>query len=481
MRGDELARLADGVLLPGFVGLAAPDWVRARLAAGLGGVVLFGRNIADPDQVTALTATLRAERPDIVIGIDEEGGDVTRLDAAVGSSVPGNYALGVVDDVGLTGEVAAAVGRRLAAVGVTLDLAPVADVNNNPANPVIGVRSFGADSERVGRHTAAFVSGLQRGGVASCAKHFPGHGDTSVDSHLARPTVGPDLDAALSPFRAAVAVGVQAVMTGHLRVPGYGPLPATVNPSLIGGLLRRTLGFAGLVVTDGVEMFALREMFGLAEGAVRALVAGVDAICVGGGLTDERTVTVLRDAVVAAVRAGRLNPERLAASAARIASCGAQAGRPTLPAAAAEAEAARLGLVAARRAVRWRGAVALSPGPPPVLVELLGEPNQAVGRTPWGLAGPLTARRPGTTTVRLEPRDPLPELPRGRPVVAVCRDAGRNSTQQDPLAALVAARPDAVIVEMGLPGPLPAARGQLFTGGASRQSALAAVEVLLGG
>ena len=166
-----------------------PDWVRRRLADGLGGVVLYAWNVESREQLRALTAELRSEREDLVVAIDEEGGDVTRLEAATGSSYPGNAALGVVDDVELTERVAASLGAELADAGVNLDFAPVADVNTNPQNPVIGIRSFGSDAELVARHVAAFVRGLQRAGVAACAKHFPGHGDTSVDSHLALPLV----------------------------------------------------------------------------------------------------------------------------------------------------------------------------------------------------------------------------------------------------------------------------------------------------
>ena len=184
---SSLERAAAACLWPGFPGHEAPDWVRRWLADGLGGVVLFAWNVRDSEQLAALTASLRAEQEGVVVATDEEGGDVTRLEAARGSSYPGNLALGAVDDVALTKRVAAAIGADLRAVGVTLNLAPVADVNSNPDNPVIGVRSFGSDSGLVARHVAAFVRGLQGAGVAACAKHFPGHGDTAEDPHLELP------------------------------------------------------------------------------------------------------------------------------------------------------------------------------------------------------------------------------------------------------------------------------------------------------
>jgi beta-N-acetylhexosaminidase len=483
---SSLERLADAVLLPGFAGTTAPDWVRRRVAGGLGGVVLFARNCASVEQIAALTAALRAERAGVVVATDEEGGDVTRLDAAVGSPVPGAYALGVVDDVALTRAVSAAVAARLAAAGVTLNLAPVADVNSAPDNPVIGVRSFGASPALVARHVAAAVAGTQDAGVAACAKHFPGHGDTTVDSHVGLPTVR---ELVLDPFRAAVEAGVAAVMTGHLLVPGHGSLPATLNPELVTGLLRGSLGFRGTVVSDALEMGAIAGTVGLAEGAVLALVAGVDALCLGGEEAGDEQADAVRDALVAAVRAGRLPESRLAEAAARTAALAAPpAARaelgPAEPGLAelgvaelglAELGLAELGLAAARRAVRVVGDVRL-PGPP-ALVVLDPTPTVAVGRTAWGLAGLL----PGAVEWRLGPTDPVPALPAERPTVVVARDAARVGWVGRAVTALLAARPDAIVVEMGLPGPAPpGARGWIATGGASRAGAFAAAELLLG-
>src|SRR5216683_6284651 len=178
---DSIERLADRCLLPGFTGTEAPDWVLRRTAAGLGGVCLYARNVESPEQLAALTASLHGERAQLIIAVDEEGGDVTRLEAKTGSSYPGNLALGAAGDPRLTRDVAASMGAELSAAGVDLDLAPDADVNSNPSNPVIGTRAFGPEASLVARHTSAWVEGLQGVGVAACAKHFPGHGDTSVD------------------------------------------------------------------------------------------------------------------------------------------------------------------------------------------------------------------------------------------------------------------------------------------------------------
>jgi len=193
--------------------------------------------------VAALTAQFACGTADLLIAADEEGGDVTRLEARGGSSFPGNLALGAVDDVKLTRAVAAELGRRLAECGVNFNWAPSADVNSDPGNPIIGVRSFGAEPELVARNTAAYVEGLQSAGVAACVKHFPGHGDTAIDSHHAMPRI--DVDARtlhereLVPFRAALAAGSKAVMSAHILVPALDPdLPGTLSPTVLTGLLR---------------------------------------------------------------------------------------------------------------------------------------------------------------------------------------------------------------------------------------------------
>jgi beta-N-acetylhexosaminidase len=480
---DDHRRLALGCLLPGFVGAEPPDWLRRRLAGGLAGVTLFARNVRDPDQLAALCERLRAERPDVLIGIDEEGGDVTRLEAARGSSYPGNLALGAVDDVDLTRAVATALGADLAAAGVNLDLAPVADVNSNPDNPIIGVRSFGADPRLVAAHTAAFVDGLQSRGVAACVKHFPGHGDTTMDSHLDVPVVADDeraLETALLPFRAAIAAGVRAVMTAHLLVPAWDSVPATLSRPILTGWLRERLGFRGLVVTDGLEMAAITATVGLTGGAVAAIRAGADAICVGGGLADEEVVDLLVRALADAAGSGELAEERLAEAAGR------------LPETALWAEARRgpgqrsersVGLEAARRAVRARGLDRLPPGP--VVAELRPEPSVAVGLVPWGLGDVLGERDPGVTVRTLERPaevDALLAAAAGRPLVLVGRDLHRHPRHEAAVEAVLARRPDAVIVEMGLPArPSAAARAYVATRGAARVSALAAADLLSSG
>ncbi|MFE4016137.1 glycoside hydrolase family 3 N-terminal domain-containing protein, partial [Streptomyces sp. NPDC059101] len=184
---QELRRLARSVLQPGFVGTEAPDWVLRDIGDGLTSVVLFARNIVSTEQVARLTDQLRAENPELIVAIDEEAGDVTRIESSTGATRPGNFALGTVDDPDLTASVAHDLGRQLRAAGISLDYAPSVDVNSNPDNPIIGVRSFGTEAALVSRHAAAWIRGLQSAGVAACAKHFPGHGAGAGATHHRRP------------------------------------------------------------------------------------------------------------------------------------------------------------------------------------------------------------------------------------------------------------------------------------------------------
>ncbi|MGC5167463.1 glycoside hydrolase family 3 N-terminal domain-containing protein [Luteimicrobium sp. DT211] len=352
----ELDRLAASVLLPGFLGRTVPGWLARALDDGLAGVVLFAQNL-DPDdraQPARLTAALREHAGAPVVAVDEEGGVVTRLESAHGSTLPSPAQLGLVDDVALTEAVGRALGERVRAAGVTLVLAPDADVASDPRNPVIGPRAFGSDPGLVARHVAAAVRGIQAAGVAACAKHWPGHGATSVDSHVDLPMVpravldaGHDL-----PFRAAVQAGVAAVMTAHVVVPEAGPAPATVNATLIGEL--RALGFDGPVVTDAIDMAAIRATYGTPAGAVAALRAGVDLVCLGNpgfaaggspgdgsaGTDDEALYLAVHSAVVDAVREGNLDRDRLEQASLRVATLRVSGnGGPTAAGAATPAVA----------------------------------------------------------------------------------------------------------------------------------------------
>lgn len=329
---DELERLAKAVLWPGFLGTEAPQWLVAELEDGLAGVVYFGQNIGEG--LPALSARIRRANPDALIGIDEEGGNVTRLESATGSTLPGAAQLGIVDDLEATRSSGAELARRVAAIGGNVVLGPVADVNTDPRNPVIGVRSFGSDEAIVSRHVLAAVDGIQSGAAAACVKHFPGHGDTHLDSHHALPEIALDIEeferVHLEPFRAAVAAGVDSIMTAHIVVPAWGPEPATLNARVLGML--RDWGFDGVIITDALDMAAIRETVGIGAGAAKALAAGADLLCIGnptnrGEATlpdqDERDFHEARDGIVAALRDGSLPHARVEEAARRVAALAA--------------------------------------------------------------------------------------------------------------------------------------------------------------
>lgn len=497
-RSPDLRALALTVIQPGFVGLTPPDWVLRELDLGLGGVALFARNIDTADQVAALNARIHSANPRAIVAIDEEAGDVTRMEHSTGSSWPGNLALGVVDDVALTEAVAREIGLMLDAVGVDLDYAPDADINNNPANPVIGVRSFGADAALVARHTGAWVRGLQSAGVLACAKHFPGHGDTAVDSHVGMPEVdfvGPQ-DVVLQPFRSAIEAGTASVMSAHILVRGLDDRPSTLSHKVLVDLLRGSLGFRGLALSDGMEMGGITGSMSLADGCVRAVAAGIDLLCIGGGLADEETVLDVADALVESVHDGRLDEARLAEAAAqvgraadervRLRAAAASTATPTAAPTPTSHNAA--GLDAARRAIAVRGRAPEVGGgheQPPAVIELRAPSNIAVGdETRSGIAAAVATRWPGTSTTTVSTESALLDAAsgaEGQPLWVAVRDPHRHEWMPPALAALLAARPDAVVIETGWPGwSAPDGTTHVLTHGAARVTADAVVELLAG-
>jgi beta-N-acetylhexosaminidase len=307
----------------------------------VGGLILFPRNLGTPEEIAGLTECVRREAilPPL-IGIDQEGGRVCRLPLP-GLTFPGNMALGTLDNPVRTREVARAIGEQLAAVGIDVDFAPVVDVNNNPRNPIIGVRSFGEDPERVARHGIAAAAGFREAGILPVLKHFPGHGDTHADSHLelpVQPAGRERLDAVeLVPFRAAIRAGAPAVMTTHILFPTLDPeQPSTLSRPILTGLLRGEMGFDGLIVTDCLEMRGITDHWGPEEAAVLALQAGADMLLV---CHTWEVQARMHAAICEAVRTGRLVEERLRESARRV-----QAARElTAPVRQRPGEPARVG------------------------------------------------------------------------------------------------------------------------------------------
>ena len=318
-----IRRTIGQLLIGSLPGTTIPPELRSLAREfGLGGLILFARNIEAPEQVAELShdvQTLAAELP-LWVSVDQEGGRVARLKAPF-TEWPPMAALGRSGDAALASRFAAALAAELRAVGITLDYAPVLDIHTNPKNPVIGDRALGDDAATVARLGAAIVRGLQAHGIAACGKHFPGHGDTSADSHLELPIVEhpPDRIRRVEcvPFRAAIEAEVAFMMTAHVLVPSLdAERPATLSRRIVHGLLREELGFAGVILSDDLEMQALAATHPVPDAAIEAIAAGCDGVLVCRAQAQERSRDVevqadVLEALVHAVEDGRIPYTRL--------------------------------------------------------------------------------------------------------------------------------------------------------------------------
>jgi beta-N-acetylhexosaminidase len=337
----ELASLAGAVLCVGFPGDAASDEVVAALRElSPGGIVLFARNIVSLEQVRKLVTDLRAALgQEFFVAIDQEGGRVVRFRGA--APLPSAMAVAAAGDAGLAERLAAGIAGELRALVVDVDFAPVADLALVAESTVVGTRAYSDDAATAAEFVAATVSGLRRGGVEATLKHFPGHGASAVDSHLALPVVGADMATLrareLVPFAAGLRAGARAVMLGHILVPALdADRPASLSPKAI-ELLREEFGFDGAVVTDCLQMDAVANEIGTVSAAVLAMRAGADVLTISHDLSVARAA---RDAIVAAAERGELDRRRLEAAA--VAALALRCERPAvvghadLPAVAAE-------------------------------------------------------------------------------------------------------------------------------------------------
>jgi beta-N-acetylhexosaminidase len=311
------------VVMMGIEGLIPSKEELASVEQGVGGVILFERNCRNLAQVAELiedlqeTACAKGLGIPLIIAIDQEHGPVTRIKEGI-TLFPSAWEMGSIGDLDLVRRGARINGRELAAIGITMNLAPVADILLHPENRVIGKRSFGRDPLRVSEMVAATIEGLQGEGVAACAKHFPGHGATKTDSHEALPTLERSREemagAELIPFQRAVQADVAAIMTGHLLCPAIDPkLPATLSSSIIRGLLRKELGFEGALISDDLLMGALNQWGSMEERGKKALKAGVDCLLVGKG-----SAQGILNALARGLETGEIPQERVEEAVSRI-------------------------------------------------------------------------------------------------------------------------------------------------------------------
>jgi Beta-glucosidase-related glycosidases len=314
----DIRRHVGQLAIIGFDGHAIPNEVRTLAREfDLGGVIFFARNVETPEQVADLSRESQALGTGIPlwVSVDQEGGRVARLKRPF-TEWPPMITLGRAGpgDEMLAERFARALAAELHAVGISLDYTPVLDVHTNPKNPVIGDRALAERAEDVARLGAVIIRTLQGAGLAACGKHFPGHGDTSTDSHLELPRLDhpPDRLAAveLVPFKAAIAADVASIMTAHILIPALDDeYPATLSTAIVDGLLKRTLGYQGLVLSDDLEMKAISGRYGHSEATVMAIAAGCDAVLMCAAQPDAQTAAL--EAIIYAVEQGRIPPKRL--------------------------------------------------------------------------------------------------------------------------------------------------------------------------
>ena len=311
-----LRRQIGRLLITGFDGLTLPIELKALAREfGLGGVILFARNIAEPEQVAELCFDAARLVPDLPlwVSVDQEGGRVARLKAPF-TEWPPMATIGRSGDVGLADRFARALGAELRAVGITLNYAPVLDVHSNAGNPVIGDRALSDKAAEAATFGAAIVRGLQAEGVAACGKHFPGHGDTSADSHLELPVVEHPIerlrDVELKPFKAAIEADVATIMTAHVFMPALDEKrPATLSRRIVTGLLREELKFGGVILSDDLEMKAIASTYEVPSAAVLAIDAGCDGVLICSGNHSVQASAL--EALIHAVEEERLRPVRV--------------------------------------------------------------------------------------------------------------------------------------------------------------------------
>ncbi|HEY9071408.1 MAG TPA: glycoside hydrolase family 3 N-terminal domain-containing protein, partial [Candidatus Ozemobacteraceae bacterium] len=327
---NQLRRRIGNLFVIGYQGLEpSPEVLRFVEEWGIGGVIVFARNLANPAMLPGILGRFEAAAGRrLFTSIDQEGGLVMRI-LSQGSLFPGAMALSAGGDPSLARRIGAAVGAEMRALGLNWNLAPVLDINH-AGNPGIGARSFGDTPETVIKYSIPYITGLREGGVLACAKHFPGKGHAKVDSHLTLPVIPYDRERLLSfelaPFKAAIDAGIDAVMTAHVFFPAFEPapnLPATLSEAVLTGLLRRELGFGGLLITDDLEMGAITEAFGVPDAARRAFLAGADQllICHDLGRQREAAEAVLHEVESSPAARRRLEEslDRIEAARARLA------------------------------------------------------------------------------------------------------------------------------------------------------------------
>jgi len=428
---------------PGFGGAIVPEWIKPWLENGLGSVTLFASNTPNFEAAANLIEDLRSYNPDVLITIDEEGGDVTRLFVREGSRYPTPALLGQCDDEDLTYRSYNSMGTILREIGIDITYAPVADVVAFENNPIVGVRSFGMSTDVVTRHVAAAVKGLQSAGVGACVKHFPGHGAVLEDSHHDLPHIKLALvdyeSQHISPFKHAIESGVAAIMIGHLVAESLDrEFPASLSSKVIRDYLRGVLDFDGLIVTDALDMGAIGGATKIHESALKALGAGSDLLCFSGMGDQSQFVSSSFDWIKSAVDSGALPTKSLEESEQRIISWRSVNKTKGVATAAVDFKDLIHGFEVS-------GSVELEPGAIN-LVEIGTKPTIAAGDVSWGVHRELRA-----VGIACDIHASDAETLATKKLVVAFRDAYRDAPLLATLKRLNERFPEAIFIDMGWP------------------------------
>jgi beta-N-acetylhexosaminidase len=465
----DLAALARGVIGVGFTGATARTApLDALRAFAPGALILFARNVGTTDELRELVTALRdGATPSPLIAVDQEGGRVERIRAGV-AALPSAMAVGATGDPALAERLGALLGRDLASLGIDVDLAPVADLSLHPRSTVVATRSYGDDPERVAAFALAFARGLERAGVAAALKHFPGHGSTAEDSHVALPRITADAATLrardLIPFARAIAArAASLVLTAHVVVDAFdAERPATISPAILTGLLRNELGYDGVIVTDCLEMDAIASGTSTVQGAVKALAAGADLLLISHQL---ELAHAAAEAIVTAVHEGEIPLSRLQAAHERVLGLRERLARGTPLADAVDEDAPR---EAARRApTAVRGEVRLRAGKPVTVISFEGAVTDNAA-----LSGRASSMDTASLNAALRQRGWKSEIMRAalapaaadvdlllehiaalgdREFVLMTRDAHLHPAQHDAVARILGQASNAVIVSARAP------------------------------
>jgi beta-N-acetylhexosaminidase len=450
-----------GVLSPGFGGTEIPQYIKGYLDQGLGGITLFGSNTPNLESTAALIAHIRAINPDCIISIDEESGDVTRLWAKSGSPFPSPYVMGKVSGDTFTESVFEQLGANLAQLDIDLTFAPVLDLAISKDNPIVGVRSFGANPELVSSQGAAAVRGLARAGISTAPKHFPGHGKTSADSHLDLPAIEASLQELMSedllPFAAAIKEGAPAMMMGHLLIPAVDSLPASLSSVWINEILRGKLNFNGVVVTDALDMGALGGLENIHRSSIAAIRAGANLLCLS-GVSDQSKI--LTDILTLAE--SELTDEDLSKILSSKEKIRSLRRNPSVISFVEDLDTSRI-----VEEFEVIGNPKLESGSTSVM-SLGATPTIASGSIFWGLEASLTLRGQS-----------LMEFDTAKNQIVQFRDAWRDEKVLDRLLMLRDNHPDAIFVDFGWPTSAFTASNLIRTFGATRAHADAVAQFLL--